>query len=518
MRCKINHTASNKYPAYISIILSGVYNVFTTNEIKIQSSGTAAVFLVLQKPKMSCMKNKLLLGIITVVLKMHCFGQLRLPAVLSSNMVLQQNDSVLLWGWGNPAEKVFITTSWDNRTDSVLTGNGAKWSIKVKTPAAGGPYTITFKQREKIVLDNIMSGEVWFCSGQSNMDWNFYAGVNDMQAEIDLGTQPNLRFFYITKNTANYPQEDTRGQWAVCDSNNLKPFSAVAYFFAKRLQEELNVPVGLIQSSWGGTPAEVWTPAEKINSNSILKSSYEKLDSFMWWPKTPGAAYNAMVAPVINFSIAGAIWYQGEGNTASPSGYSSLLTTMIDAWRAAWKKNLPFYFVQIAPFTYGKGYAAAIIREQQAIASKHDNTGMVVISDLVEDSTNQHPKNKKDVGLRLANEALALTYHKDSIVVQYPVFDKVQFAGDKAVIGFLYMGGEILTAGTAVNALEIAGDDRIFYPAEAKIEKDILTVWSKMVKEPVAVRYSFSNAGIGNLFSKFGLPVVPFRTDDWPLQ
>ena len=191
---------------------------------------------------------------------------------------------------------------------------------------------------------------------------------------------------------------------------------------------------------------------------------------------------------------------------------------MIDAWRAAWKKNLPFYFVQIAPFTYGKGYAAAIIREQQAIASKHDNTGMVVISDLVEDSTNQHPKNKKDVGLRLANEALALTYHKDSIVVQYPVFDKVQFAGDKAVIGFLYMGGEILTAGTAVNALEIAGDDRIFYPAEAKIEKDILTVWSKMVKEPVAVRYSFSNAGIGNLFSKFGLPVVPFRTDDWPLQ
>ena len=464
------------------------------------------------------MKNKIVFIVIAAIIKIQCMGQLRLPAVLSSNMVLQQNDSVLLWGWGNPAERVFITPSWDNHTDSVLTSNGAKWSMKVKTPAAGGPFTITFMQREKIVLDNIMSGEVWFCSGQSNMDWNFYAGVYDMQPELDLGSQSNFRFFYIAKNTAGSPQEDTRGQWAVCDSNNLKSFSAVAYFFAKKLQKELNVPVGLIQSSWGGTPAETWTPAEKINNNSTLKTSYEKIDSFMWWPKTPGATYNAMIAPVINFSIAGAIWYQGEGNIAAPSTYGTLLTTMIDSWRNAWKKNFPFYFVQIAPFTYGKPYVGAIIREQQALASKHDNTGMIIITDLVDDSTDIHPKNKKDVGLRLANMALAQTYHRDSIVVQYPVFDRIQFTEDKAQIGFLYTGGTLYSGDKTVSALEIAGSDGVFYTAESKIEKNVLIAWSKMVKEPVALRYGFSNAGIGNLFSSFGLPVAPFRTDDWPVR
>ncbi len=467
------------------------------------------------------MKNKssILLSVFILFSYFTSNGQLRLPAVLSSDMVLQQNDSIMLWGWGNPAEKVFVTTSWSNHTDSAFTSNGAKWKLKVKTPSAGGPYTITFKQQwQTIQLDNVMIGEVWFCSGQSNMDWNYYVGVNDIQQELNLDKQPGIRFFYIAKNTADYPQEDTRGQWEVCDSNKLKSFSAVAYFFAKKLQEELKVPVGLIQSSWGGTPAEVWAPVEKIKGNATLKSANEKLDSFIWWPKTPGSTYNAMVYPVINYSIAGAIWYQGEGNTAAPSTYSTLLATMIDSWRNSWKKNIPFYFVQIAPFAYGKGYAGAIIREQQAIASKHPNTGMVIIPDLVDDTTDIHPKNKKDVGLRLANKALAETYHKDSIVALYPVFDRIQFAGGKAEIGFLYMGSEILFTGNSVTALEIAGDDKVFYPAESKVDKNILFVWSKMVPEPVAVRYGFSNAGIGNMFSMFGLPVVPFRTDDWPVQ
>lgn len=464
------------------------------------------------------MKSKILVMILMTILLAHGKAQLRLPAVLSSNMVLQQNDSVLLWGWGNPGEKIFITTGWDNKTDSALTTNGAKWNVRVKTPAAGGPYSIIFKQREQIVLDNVMIGEVWFCSGQSNMDWNYWVGVNDIQPELDLGTQPGLRFFYISKSTSGYPQDDTRGQWAVCDSNNLKSFSAVAYFYGKKLQQELHVPVGLMQASWSGTPAEVWTPAEKINSNAILKRSNEKIDSAMWWPKNPGVAYNAMIAPVQDYSIAGAIWYQGEGNVASPGTYSTLLTTMIDSWRNAWKKNFPFYFVQIAPYAYGRKNEGVIIREQQTIASSHPNTGMVVISDLVDDTTNIHPKNKKDVGLRLANMALAKTYHKDTIVVQYPVFDRIEFSEGKVTIAFLWVGGELLSTGSTVSALEIAGSDRVFYPAESKIDKNVLTVWSKMVKEPVAVRYGYTNAGIGNLFNKFGLPVIPFRTDDWPLE
>lgn len=445
-------------------------------------------------------------------------AQLRIPAVLSSNMVLQQNDSVMLWGWGNAAEKVFVTSSWDNHTDSTIVGNGAKWQLKIKTPTAGGPYTILLKHQWQIIqLENVMIGEVWFCSGQSNMDWNYYLGVNDMQQELDLDKQRDIRFFYIAKNTSDYPQDDIRAQWEVCDSNNLKSFSAVAYFFAKKLQKELNVPVGLIQSSWGGTPAEVWTPAEKINDNPALRQGNQKIDSFNWWPRTPGVTYNAMMHPVIKYSIAGAIWYQGEGNIAAPTTYSSLLTTMIDSWRNAWQKKFPFYFVQIAPFTYGKGYAAAIVREQQSIASAHENSGMVIISDLVDDNTNIHPRNKKDVGFRLANKALSENYHKDSIVAQYPVFDRIQFTKQKAEIGFLNTGGTLYCSSSTVSALEIAGEDRIFYPAEGKIEKNVLIVWSKIVKEPVAVRYQFSNDGIGNLFSSFALPVAPFRTDDWPL-
>jgi sialate O-acetylesterase len=363
-----------------------------------------------------------------------------------------------------------------------------------------------------------MIGEVWLCSGQSNMDWNYYTGVNDLQPELDLGVQNNIRFFYIGKQTSPYPQDDTHGKWVVCDSNNLKQFSAVAYFYAKKLQQQLNVPIGLIQASWGGTPAEVWTPAEKIHSNATLKKSYEKLDSFIWWPKTPGVVYNAMLSPITNYSVAGAIWYQGEGNTAAPATYSTLLTTMIDSWRNAWKKNFPFYFVQIAPFTYGKGYAAAILREQQSIASKYDNTGMVVISDLVDDTSNIHPRNKKDVGIRLANMALSKTYAKHDVVIKYPVYDKVEFKDNKMLISFLGVGERLVSTGEKITAVEVAGSDRVFYPAEAKISNNMLEVWSKMVKKPVAVRYSFSNAGVGNLFSKFGLPVTPFRTDDWPVE
>jgi len=445
-------------------------------------------------------------------------AQLRLPSLLSSNMVLQQNDSVLLWGQGNPAEKVFVTTSWNAHTDSAITGNGAQWKLKVKTPAAGGPYSILFRHgTDNIVLTNVMIGEVWVCSGQSNMDWNYYVGVDSFQKELNLNRQNNIRFFYVAKSTAAYPQEYTRGEWTVCDSNRLKSFSAIAYFFGKKLQASLHVPVGLIQASWGGTPAETWTPAEAVCSDTLLQKSYQKLDSFAWWPKTPGAAYNAMIYPLVQYKIAGAIWYQGEGNTANPDTYGDLFTTMIRSWRNAWKKNFPFYYVQIAPYTYGAGYAGSIVREQQAKASAYENVGMIVIPDLVSDTTNIHPQNKRDVGFRLANYALAQTYQQQGVAYRHPQYASLNINGSKAYIRFSYAGGSLIARGAANAALEIAGADRMFYPAQAKIEKDVLVVWSSFVKYPVAVRYAFSNAGIGNLFSKEGLPVIPFRTDDWPL-
>jgi sialate O-acetylesterase len=448
------------------------------------------------------------------------FSQLRLPSVLSSNMVLQQNDSVNLWGWSHPAEKVFVTTSWNNHTDSAIATNEAKWKLKVKTPSAGGPFTITFKAGKTIQLDNVMIGEVWVASGQSNMEWSYYAQVNDFQPELDAHTNPNIRFLQVPKAGADYPQEDATAEWAVCDSNTLKSFSAVAYFFGKKLSTDLNVPVGLINTSWGGTPAEVWTPAELVNNDPALKAAAGKQTKFNWWPKDPGVTYNAMIAPFTNFSIAGAIWYQGEGNTAAPGTYGKLFTTMIDAWRNAWKKDFPFYYVQIAPFTYGANNNGNLVREQQAIASRHNNVGMVVVSDITGDTTDIHPRNKKDVGARLANWALSATYHKEGIAYKNPVYKGIEIKKDKAVISFDNVpDGLILIAkDKKVATLMIAGEDKVFYPAEGKIEKDKLIVSSKSVKAPVAVRFSFSNAGVGNLFSKEGLPVVPFRTDEWEVK
>ncbi len=467
------------------------------------------------------MKCKSSLGFFFFILLLNAnsYGQLSLPAVLSSNMVLQQNDSVLLWGFGYASDKVFVTTSWDNHTDSTVVNNGAKWKLKVKTPSAGGPYTIKFKQQwQSVELTNVMIGEVWFCSGQSNMDWNYWVGVNDIQQELNMGKQDSIRFFQIPKTTSDYPQDDTHAEWTVCDSGSLKSFSAVAYFFTKKLQAQLHVPIGLIQSSWGGTPAEVWTPAEKINNSVVLRKAYEKVDSFNWWPKTPGATFNAMMKPVINYSIAGAIWYQGEGNLASPFTYRMLLTTMIDSWREAWGKKFPFYYVQIAPYAYGTPFVGSIVREQQTLASKHDKVGMVVVSDLVTDTTDIHPKNKKDVGARLANWALSETYHQKGIPHKHPQYTQMEIKKNKAFIHFANIENGLMATDKKIMALQIAGYDRIFYPAEAKIEKNVLVVWSKDVAAPAAVRFSFTNAGIGNLFNKEGLPVVPFRTDDWPLQ
>jgi sialate O-acetylesterase len=446
------------------------------------------------------------------------FSQLRLPSILSSGMVLQQNDSVALWGWAEPSQKVFVTTSWNEATDSAITNHGAKWQLKIKTPMAGGPYTITIKAGNAIVLNDVMIGEVWVCSGQSNMEMNEQWGLPDVKAAFPTCANNQIRFFHVAKATAAYPQDDCTGQWQSCDSNTLKSFSAVGYFFGKKLNQDLNVPVGLISSNWGGTPAEVWTPAEKVNNDPALKSSAAKQEDFAWWPKEPGATYNAMIYPLTHFSIAGAIWYQGEGNTAAPATYSKLFSSMITAWRNAWQKNLPFYYVQIAPFTYGTTNVGNLVREQQTKTLQLPNTGMVVISDLVNDTTDIHPKNKHEVGYRLANWALAETYHKAGIVYKSPVYKAMAIQKDKAIISFENATNGLLATGKKIEALLVAGSDRIFYPATAVIDHDKLVVWSKQVKEPVAVRFAFSNAAIGNLFSREGLPVCPFRTDDWPVE
>ncbi|MCW3082295.1 sialate O-acetylesterase [Segetibacter sp.] len=443
------------------------------------------------------------------------FAEVRLPAVIADNMVLQQQSSVALWGWSNASEKIIVTTSWNNKTDSVVASRDAKWKIMVQTPAAGGPHTVTIKGGKTITLKNVMIGEVWVCSGQSNMEFNsFYEGSQDIKAELKNTPNNNIHFFLQTKATAQYPQDDCKGQWTVCDSNTLKSFSEVAYFFAKRLNKELNVPIGLIEAAWGGTPAEVWTPAEVVNSDDTLRESAHKQAPQRGWPFWPGLTYNAMIAPVTNYNIAGALWYQGEGNTVAPNSYGRLLTSMIKSWRRAWDKEFPFYYVQIGPFTYGSK-SGSIIQEQQTRVLAVANTGMVVITDLVPDTTNIHPPLKREVGERLSNWALAKTYHKTGIAYASPLYKSMDVKGNKATISFEYADEGLMVKGPGSAQLYIAGIDKAFYPAELRISGNKLIVWSDKVAVPVAVRFSFSSAAVGNLFSKSGLPVTPFRTDNW---
>jgi sialate O-acetylesterase len=446
-------------------------------------------------------------------------AQLRLPAIISSGMVLQQNDSATLWGWAGPGEKVFVLTSWNYKSDSTITGNGAKWRIKVKTPAAGGPYTITINSRANpVVLQNIMIGEVWVCSGQSNMEWSYNNGEKDTRAELPVCATNSIHFFQVPKSTADAPQDDLKGQWVSCDSNTLKSFSAVGYFFGKRLLQQLNVPIGLINTSWGGTPAEVWTPEDLVVNDGVLKTAAAKLTPANWWPNEPGKTYNAMIAPLTRFSIAGAIWYQGESNANTSDTYNKLLTTMINAWRSAWKKDFPFYYVQIAPYKYGNYNVGALLQEAQAKTLSHPNTGMVVITDLIDSVTNIHPSHKREVGNRLANWALAETYRRPKVLYKSPEFKSIKVKGATLIVSFSNAPNGFQVKDRVINGFFISGANENWQPAEAKIDKGKIILWNKDLKQPLYIRYGFSNTMVGSVFSAEGLPLTPFRTDTWPVD
>ncbi|MBK5272894.1 MAG: hypothetical protein JJE22_17985, partial [Bacteroidia bacterium] len=444
------------------------------------------------------------------------FATIKLPPIMSSNMVLQQKSDATLWGWSDPTERFIIISSWKTTVDSVTAFNSGKWKAKISTPSAGGPYTITIKgRRNTIVLENILIGEVWICSGQSNMEMSNTKQIRD---ELPNSANDNIRFFTVAKKTSEYPQDHCDGEWVSCNEETLRRFSAVGYFFGKKLQKDLNVPIGLIQSAWAGTPVELWEPNEVIDSDPDMKEAATKIKDVTYRPNKPALIYNAMIYPISNYTIAGTIWYQGEGNTARASTYEKMFTGMIGVWRKQFEQDFPFYYVQIAPYTYENTYEAALLMEQQTRSLSFPKTGMVVITDLVDNIKSQHPLNKIDVGLRLANIALAETYKQNIPVPVYknPMYKKMEVSKgkinlffDNAQNGFMVKGD-----GPPTEFL-IAGSDQNFLPAEVKIEKDRIIVSSKQINNPVAVRFSFSNTGMSNVFNKEGLPVIPFRTDNW---
>lgn len=345
------------------------------------------------------------------------FANVTLPSLFSDHMVLQQNDDVKLWGWANPNEEVVIKPSWSETTYKIKANNQAYWEIKVKTPRAGGPYIIKINGYNEIILKDVLIGEVWLCSGQSNMEMPAAWGIKNGEDEIKNANQPSIRFFTVSKSTATSPQNDLHGNWEVCSSETMRNSSAVAYYFAQRLQEDLkDIPIGLMVSAWGGTPAEIWMPEEVIEEDVILKEAANKLQPVEWGPTEAARAFNAMIYPLIGYNIAGALWYQGEANVGA-FNYDKTLEALIKSWRIKWEKDFPFYYVQIAPYDYGKDHFGGVeIRDaQRKVLDIVSSTGMVVISD-VSPTDDIHPKDKKPVGVRLANLALAdyyKTYFKE---------------------------------------------------------------------------------------------------------
>ena len=458
--------------------------------------------------------KKILLATL-LLLTAHCImAAVRLPSIIGSHMVLQQKSKVKLWGWSAPAENITISVSWDTSQYKVTASRGARWVTEIKTPAAGGPYTIKIKASNEILLEDVLIGEVWLCGGQSNMEWGGDQGLPQSREEAPNATNTQIRFFYVPKSTSATLQDDVTARWVVCSPQEMIHFSAIGYFFGKQVNQATGFPVGLINSNWGGTPAEVWTPELVVANDPDLRFAAEKLSPAAWWPHIRGEAYNAMIYPLTNFRIAGALWSQGESNVTTHYAYKRLFTSMIDSWRKAWGNEFPFYFVQIAPYTYGDNHInGAFLREAQTQSATFPKTGMVVISDLVDNIKDIHPKLKKEVAARLANYALGETYGVKGLHYKSPVYASHKVENGTIRVSFDNVPTTLVSKGGEPGDFMIAGAEGRFVPAKARIDGKTVVVSSREIKEPVDVRFGFTNTAMPNLFSAEGLPVNLFRTD-----
>jgi sialate O-acetylesterase len=435
-----------------------------------------------------------------------------LPEIFSDNMVLQQRSDVILWGWAKSGETIVIRADWMDKDISFQAGVQGTWKTIIKTPAAGGPYTIRIKGHNELTLKNVLIGEVWLCSGQSNMEWSAQSGINNAEEEIKNANYPEIRLFTVNTSTSLYPQEHLSGKWALCTPEEMKTFSAIGYFFSRKLNKELGVPVGIINSSWGGTPAESWMPEEATQKDNFLREAAARQKVVPWGPVEPARIYNAMINPLIPFRIAGVLWYQGEANTINAYAYKEMLSALIKSWRGKWGYEFPFYYAQIAPYKYGNPFEGVLVRDAERKALDVPNTGMVVLSDIC-DTLNIHPKNKQDAAMRLANLALNRYYKTVNLDDSGPLFKEMTIEKNKAIITFDHSEG-LHSAGDKLTYFEIAGVDKIFYPAEAKIKDGKVIVQSKKVKAPVAVRFAWRNTATPNLFNGAKLPASCFTTEE----
>ena len=446
------------------------------------------------------------------------YANVKLPSILSNNMVLQQNATIKLWGWADKGEIISIKVGWLKDIMKTVANDEGKWMLTLKTTEAGGPYSIDIEGNNKITLHNVLLGEVCICSGQSNMElqlkvmneWEeLKSGLNDLLKE-----GYNIRLCQIERDISKQPNDDCHASWLETDTSGLKEFSAVAWYYGLELARKLKVPIALISSNWGGTPAEAWTESSFLSKDKDLSYYLSKITDDALSPSSPSSLYNAMIYPLINYTIKGAIWYQGEANINDADTYTQLFPAMIKSWRKSWNiGDFPFYYVQIAPFNYENGNGvSAYLREAQFKTLSLVNTGMAVTMDIG-DAKNIHPKNKQDVGKRLSLWALNKTYQqKDVQVYSGPLYKKMTMEGNKIRLYFDYAQSGLMAKNT-LTGFTLSADNVNFIPAEAFIEGQTLIVSANAIDKPLAVRYAFTDTTSGTLFNKEGLPASSFRTD-----
>ena len=476
----------------------------------------------------------------------------RVPAILSSHMVLQRDRPIHIWGWADPAEKVSIRM---HGLSGTATADGlGKWSVYLPPQPAGGPYQLTVAANNNIALDDIMIGDVWFASGQSNMEMPLKgfdgAPLKNGAEEIRNANHPEMRLLLVRHKASDYPLRENDSKWMVCSPETAANFSAIAYFFGRELNQREHIPIGLIDSTWGGTVVEAWMSLEGISQDASLmplfatraqmtdtiadmaaiiaeerredaaaKKAGQPPPHHAWHPDPaswgPAALYNGMVAPELEYPIKGVIWYQGESNAKLSYAplYVREFPALIADWRTHWHEgDFPFLFVQIANFTSNATENWAIVREAQRRTLSVSNTAMVVTTDIG-DPDNVHPADKQTVGQRLALAARALAY-REPVEYSGPIFRQAATDGDGMRVWFDHAAGGLASKGGDVSGFEIAGEDRHFVPATARIDNRSVLVTSSQVSAPKYVRYGWSNAPVLNLYNSVGLPASPFTSEE----
>ena len=485
------------------------------------------------------MKKSFLITTLAVLCSLTINAAVKLPSVIGSGMVLQQQTDVRLWGEANPNSKVTIAPSWTKKKFTTRSDAGGHWQTTIPTIAAGGPYTITFSDGSQpaTVLEDVLLGEVWICGGQSNMEmpvggFMYQPVEGGIEASLEAWHYPDIRMFTVPRCISETPVSDCDTIWRKSTPMTVRTFSAMAYFFGRELQRMLQVPVGVITSNWGGTVIEAWMSRAAIDGTPRLEPDREK---HRGGSNASTVLYNGMICPIRGFTAKGFIWYQGESNRDAWMDYAELQQSLIRLWRADWQNpTMPFYITQIAPYYYeGPQYRlnALFIDQQYKAADATPHCDIVSTTDIGEYGI-IHPAKKQPAARRLAWMALTNDYGFEGLPAHSPRFKGFEQKDNKLILSFtnLTHAGNYTVSDpaqqdcfvwTRPKGFEVAGEDRRFYPAQANMpwSSNIIEVWSDSVPHPVAVRYAYRNwDGEANVMTQTGLPLPSFRSDDWPID